>query len=335
MNNTKKRFHDNKRPVCAFTLIELVVVMGVIIALVATTLPAFKALQESNRAANGMNAVSAALSTARSIAVREARDTAVMFQFDITRQVTSMQILVMEKTIMDIGGLGPASMFVAMEGTAPIELPKGAGVYGYGYGATRMGNSKDLNSANWYIDLGKMDDYAGNEADPWVFPRTDPIFFAGDGDIKAIHVKFLDTFIVRFSPEGTVVTNAEELESLPGSGADSYIELDVPGLTGGGAYGKWDPRLESISGKDKVVAEVQFRSVPFLAVVDLYRIAEETGIRAPWMTIGNFDAAGPERLDSDGDGEMDQYEIDHWIKDQGAIVSFNRYSGEIMHDIRR
>lgn len=335
--NVGERRHRGAR---AFSLVELLVVMGVMIALVATTLPAFKALQESNRASNGINGVTAALNTARALAVRESRDTAVMFMFDVTRQVMSMQMLYADTVTHNEPDLGVATVFIPVEGQSLVELPKGAGVYGCGYGATRVGNAKQENEANWYTDLGVLYDSSSDEGDPWLFPRSDPLFLANSmDDLREWHTRYLDTFIVRFSPDGTVVTNAEQLKYSKGStDPDGYVELDSPGhfTSGDEQYGKWNPRIDNMNGKDHIVAECQLRPVPFLAVVDLYKLAAGTGIAAPWRVIG--DSGGtlpPEREDSDNDGISDQIEVDNWINQNADIVSFNRYTGSIMRDIRR
>ncbi|MBL1217279.1 MAG: hypothetical protein D8M59_07250 [Planctomycetes bacterium] len=326
-----ERTHRGAR---AFSLVELLVVMGVMIALVATTLPAFKALQESNRAANGRNGVNAALNTARAIAMREGRDTAVMFMFDVTRQVTSMQLLYSAGVTHDAGeGLLVATIFVPIEGQSLIELPKGAGVFACGYGATRLG---DIESQNWYPDLGLLyeSDSAYKYQDPWLFPRTDPLFLADDeSGINDTVIQYLDTFMVRFSPDGTVVTNAEQLKyNSSDKDADGYVELDRPGgqAIGKGKFGKWNLTYDDYMEKNHS-AECQLRPAPFLAVVDLYKLAAGTGIAAPWRVV----AYHPTREDADQDTILDAFEVGDWINQNANIISFNRYTGSVMRDIRR
>jgi len=337
-HNTRHHARSSSRNDRAFSLVELLVVMGVMIALVATTLPAFRALQESNRSSNGVNGVSAALSTARALAVREGRDSALMFMFDVTRQVTTMQLLVLDSTVDDM--TGKASVFVPAEGQSLIELPQGAGVFGYGYGATRMGDGNPT-PETWYEDLGEWYETEEDpDLDPWLFPRTDPrIDLDGNADIQDADLELLDTFIIRFSPEGTVVTNAEELGSGTLSGANGgngFIDIRIPGDSDfGGHYRKWSPDITDVNGKDEPLAECHLRCVPFLAVVDLYKLSAETGIRKPWLALGEYFSLGEERYDSDGDGERDHIEIDFWIDTKGSILSFNRYTGAVMKDIRR
>ncbi len=314
-----------------FTLVELLVVMGVILVLVVMTLPAFRAIQKSGRLAGAINAVTNTLSTARAQAVREGRDVAVMFRFDTRRQVCSMEVLRMEGVVYDAGnGMTAASVFVPILGQAPIDLPRGAGVLGYGYGASRGSPS---NIQNWYADLGNLYQYSQNQQrDPWLQPRTDVRVIAGSGQPTTQDVRRLETFIVRFSPEGTVVTNAEELGSLA-AGGNSFLELDPPGDRT--RYFVWNPELRRGTniGGETIHGEYQLRSVSMLAVVDLLDMAADLAIREPWMVLG--DTYPVDRYDANDNGVYDQTEINDWIDLNASPISFNRFTGELMRDIRR
>ena len=328
-----------------FTLVELLVVIGVMLILVVTTLPAFRALQDSGRVSGAINAVSSTMAAARSLAVREGRDVAVMFRFDPDRQVCSMELLVQEALVYDAGNsLGAATVFVPVAGQSPVELPAGAMVFGYGYGASRVSSPS---SEDWYHDLGSLAafDYGSRrtERDPWLPPRTDVRVFSGTGDPTDVDVQQLDTFIVRFSPDGGAVTNAEELGSMA-NGGNAFLDLDaaladMADRTGDGAYEDepllWDP--EAIDNADEplgvfVKGEFQLRAVPMIAVVDLNRLAGELGIRELWYVRGD---APPERLDANGNGDEDALEITNWIDQFVTPFAFNRYTGEMMRDIDR
>ena len=334
-----------------FSLVELLIVIGVILALVVTTLPAFRAIRESNRESGSLNALSAAFNTARALAIRDGRDTGVLFRFDTTRQITSLQLVQVDVTLSEAeGGSGGnrmtgASVFVPVEGQAPIELPRGAGVFGYGYGASRDDrNGSPANPddrAMWYADLGLLyRSSSGRRAnlDPWLFPRTDPfVFVTQGGSITNTSVERLDSFVVRFSPDGTVVTNAEQLR-VPrynsAEGGDGFLDVRDPDDPEYTEHARsWSPEIFQVGPVDRLLDEVQIRSVPFLVVVDLYEIREQLGIDLPWFVLGaGYSGFGDERTDSNGNNVFDQYEIDEWINRNATIVTFNRFTGAMMRD---
>lgn len=343
------------RRVQGFTLIELMLVIGVMVALTAVTLPAFRSLKEGNRESGGINAVSAALNSARTIAVRKGHDVAVMFMFDVKRQVCSMQLIEEAGLTYDAddrsGGWGKATIFIPVKGQAPMELPKGAAVFGYGYGATRLSNADPKNPWNWYAELGQFYEQQKNNPelkgrDPWLFPRTDVRMTARDGKLseaKPVDVELLDSFIVRFSPEGTVVSSAEELSVGSTSEAnDGYLELNALHSDNDRQWKekshKWSPQVLNIgNGKYEVIAEVHVRSVPFLAVVDLYKLGAEIGVRSPWLTVGEKHAREGDHAvwNANGNGDPDHVETDKWIRENATILTFNRYTGNVMKEFRR
>jgi len=346
--------NKNARRVTGFTLIELMLVIGVMIALTAATLPAFRSLKEGNRVSGGINAVSASLNSARSIAAKEGHDVAVMFQFDEVRLVCSMLLIEEAGTTNDAGnGLGEATIFVPVKGQKPISLPPGAAVFGYGYGATRIGDP--ANEWNWYADLGVFYKDHGNTQqlrgrDPWLFPRTDVRMFAKDGLIQNVNSTkdplFLESFIVRFNPQGTVVSSSEELAKGTSSGAnDGYLELDALHTDNNSLWKRtvreWSPNVLNIgNGKYEVIPELQLRSVPFLAVVDLYKMGAELGVRQPWLTVGkDHPLEGDHALwDARGTNDSDRPDhlmIDQWIDENASILTFNRFTGNVMKEFRR
>lgn len=359
LENRKQSWSAQKTPPrnSGFTLIELMLVIGVIVALTAMTLPAFRSLKEGNRESGGINAVSAALNAARTLAVRDGHDVAVMFMFDVQRQVCSMQLIESIGITNDADGSksnegwGKATIFVPVPGKAPIEMPVGAAVLGYGYGATRLSNAKVENAANWYTELGQL--YEKNRTgrefrgrDPWLFPRTDVRLFARDGKVSEADAKdtqHLETFIIRFSPEGTVVSSAEELARGATSEAnDGYLELNHLHTDNDPNWQDksrtWTPTILRVSSsKFEVIPELQVRSVPFLAVVDLYKLGAEIGVRAPWLAVGEeHELEGDHAVwDADGNGLADHLEIDQWVNDNATILTFNRYTGTIMKEFRR
>lgn len=312
-----------------FTLIELLVVIAIILALVVTTLPAFRAIQRSGRVSGALNSLSSTFTTARALAVRDGQDVAVMFRFNEQTRRISLEILKTESFVYDAdrssGGMNAATVFVPYPGLAPTELPRDAGVFGYGYGASRGSVGR---AENWYPDMGSLFPYSGNtQDDPWLFPRTDFRFF----DNNESNIDRLETFIIRFSPSGSIVTNAEELGSLA-RGGDAFYELndrDDPNFT------VWSPEvIQAGSLRDaRTITEYQLRSVPMVVVVDLQQMSDDLGVREPWRVMG--EGYGDDRRDANDDGRADQEEINDWIKVNTTPISFNRYTGEMMRDVKR
>ncbi len=350
-----QQLRPTHRRVQGFTLIELMLAIGVIVALTAVTLPAFRSLKEGNRESGGVNAVSAALNMARSLAVRDGHDVAVLFMFDVQRQVCSMQLIEAAGLTYDAddksGGWGKATMFVPVPGKAPIDMPRGAAVLGYGYGATRLTNAKPENPWNWYTELGQVYEKNKNQKalrgrDPWLFPRTDVRLFARDGKLAEADIKDveqLESFIIRFSPEGTVVSSAEELARGSSSEAnDGYLELNHLHTDNDANWQEkshfWTPQILKVNNsKYEVIGEMQMRSVPFIAVVDLYKLGAEIGVRAPWLAVGKEHSLEGDHAEWDADGNdlPDHLEIDQWVNDNARILTFNRYTGTIMKEFRR
>lgn len=319
-----------------FTLVELLVVMGVILVLVVMTLPAFRAIQKSGRLSGAINAVTNILSNARAQAVREGRDVAVMFRFDTLRQTCSMEVLRAEGVVYDADqvseGMDAATVFVPVKGQAPVTLPRGAGVLGYGYGASRTNQGNERLPRNWYGDVAAYYKYtATDKSDPWLQPRTDVRVMAEDQTPSDTDVARLETFIIRFSPEGTVVSNAEELGSLA-RGGDGFLELDDPDHP---EYFVWRPQVRPGGNlREEVVhAEYQLRAVPMLVVVDLLDMGADLAIREPWMVLGQ--GYDEDRYNANGNSRPDQLEINDWIKANATPISFNRFTGELMRGVKR
>lgn len=329
----------------AFTVLELVVVIGVIIALVAATLPAFRAISDSNRVASSRNSLAATLGTARTLAMQRGRDVAVMFTFDTRSQVTTLQIIEQIGITDDAGnGMDAAAIFVPVEGQGVTELPRGAGVFGYGFAASR-GNSNPANPWNWYTDAGLL--YGGSsEFDPWILPRTDARLFAPDGDLTRLtngQCLDLETFVVRYGPDGTIVTSTEELENYAGGGDDGFVDLDEFGDDSDpdGLYRQWTPHFRvNDSGDRVVVGEYQLRSVPFVVIVDLFKLGDELGIARPWLVVGpdspyaatQYQEIG-DRANANENSKDDQVEIDEWLDKNASTQAFNRYTGLLLPNV--
>jgi len=112
----------------AFSLMELLVVMVIIASLVALAIPAIKTMQKSFDSTGAEGMISAALATARTIAMSQQRYAGVRFQKagDPNNALKANQYMIFiiydsEKTNLVCG-------FIAVEGYKPIKLPENMGV---------------------------------------------------------------------------------------------------------------------------------------------------------------------------------------------------------------
>jgi hypothetical protein len=148
--------------------------------------------------------------------------------------------------------------------------------------------------------------------------------------------------MVRFGPSGTVVTSTEELAAAASGANEAYLELNHL-YTDDDAfweskYLEWTPQiLDMGNGEFRVIDELQIRAVPFIAVVDLTRLAAETGIAEPWYTLGQDHENEGDVVDWNSNQNQfpDHLDIDIWINENATILTFNRYTGNIMREFRR
>ena len=117
-----------------FSIIELLVVMGIIAALVALAIPAISAMQKSYDSTGAESMISTALATARTLAISHkpsATYAGVRFQKMYNKkdpQINAAQymIIVINDEPKNMGNLDEG--FRAIEGYKPIKLPENIGV---------------------------------------------------------------------------------------------------------------------------------------------------------------------------------------------------------------
>ncbi len=370
----------------AFTLIEMLVVVSIIIIGAAVIAPGFTRMIESTNYSSAVNSVTATLGQARALAIQNGRDTGVAFLFDIERDICTLVILELESagggTLNCGSNFGRdryADVMRPALNTTPVELPKGTVVCGLGVG-TQIDSSDpscpksqiDQNTAGWYAGM-HFDDPDNNNivVTPWLFPRDDPRLYldvdpllsatardaigADPWEILVTNpdaaeaVRHAQSFYIRYSASGTAVpiTAADP--------DDAYIEWpDLPfdrDKPEDGAYDDsrcFDP--EFVAGGVSTPGEnpeVWLRPVDQLAVVSTARLVEGTGVARPWLVVpeltGVYDWALsnglPDFLEQTSGGEAQFVNnvrtklVSDWIDANGEVLSFNRYTGNLMRRV--
>ena len=164
-----------------FSLIELLVALGIIAALATIAIPSIKAMQKSYDSTGAESMISAALSTARTIAISEQKYAGVRFQkiyvADSNKIPDADQYMIFIINDEDMGSLSDA--FRAIEGYKPMKLPGNSGVM-------------DLKIVNVDITLDSQ--------------------IAGDYDIADT-----SSFSIVFSPSGKVVIHNVQIRNRDGA----------------------------------------------------------------------------------------------------------------------
>ncbi len=367
----------SRQSVRAFTLVELLVVITLITGFIVLLVPAAARIFESVSYSSAVNSVSAALGNARTLAMRNGSHTAVAFFYNVDTDEFTLQIL--EEASRGTGGRltsiqtpmsngASAAVYVPARGSVPVTLPEGIGVFGLSFLSASV--EVDNGTSGWYLG----DSYIGPDGEtryPWVFPRNDARLFVDptddpDGDpwfrFDALGNRSLDidefavrqamTFCIQFTPSGSTSNFFTVGQpNLP----DAYLEYpDLP-FDQAQALDPTDPDAqptpydqptlfdpEAIAGAAQGTTnpEVRLRTASQLAIVDLRRLSEETGVAEPWAMRSETSlsevAAWPPLLDELGDqitGAMQDElveEMSAWIDLNAEIITFNRYTGNVL-----
>ncbi|MDA0802438.1 MAG: prepilin-type N-terminal cleavage/methylation domain-containing protein [Planctomycetota bacterium] len=286
----------------AFTLAELLVVMGIIALLATLTAISVNKVAATSRLATGTNTVMAALGEARAISIRENKPTCVAFGVfranSASDQHATVVVAMGTGRILNLNpGAGAtdndliAEEFLPVDGVPVRRLPIGIKV---------AGPFTDYSSPQY-----------GSADETWV---TQPEFSNAENGTM---------LVVRFGPDGSVQTRNPALPAniTPTAATDTayaslWVDLDRDGLvdigtTTGSSNGKYFDYDELL---DEPVGDV----VEFLAIYD-DRDARERYQPAAWnpLTGGGTNAAEDAR----------RADLTEYIDQFADRIHFNRYTG--------
>ncbi|MBL8745172.1 MAG: hypothetical protein JNK58_02320, partial [Phycisphaerae bacterium] len=283
---------------------------------------------------SAVNAVTATLGAARTRAVKSGHRAGVAFLWDMKEERMTLQLI--EQSGSSSGSLtnqvtmpcprspagGYAEIFVPAVGIAPVELPKGMGVFGLSSametGACETGQplvTLPERMWRWYAGdvINGGNDLPEDDLYLWIFPRNDPRIFTErelNGSIgvdpwqhlrgittnppltnsAAIEaVRNVTSFFVVFSPDGSITTSRRTGSS---DYFDAFLELTDapinPQMPASQPYDdeyRFDPENFNGLPQDQRAAnpEVVLRSADQLAVVDLSKLSDGVGLPKAWL----------------------------------------------------
>jgi prepilin-type N-terminal cleavage/methylation domain-containing protein len=130
----------------AFTLIELMVVVAIIVILTAITLPAVKALTQGNSQKQAVNLVSALLANARAVAITSHKPAGIVIYEDPgTKSQSSVQVVICS-SIVQASNTATTFSFVRAPSQGPQTLPYGVRAGTLSNSSTSVFNTGDAST---------------------------------------------------------------------------------------------------------------------------------------------------------------------------------------------
>lgn len=375
----------------AFTLVELLVVMAIIIIALGVMMPAFSRMIASQNFASAVNSVTATLGNARALAISNGEPTGVAVYYDIERNLTFLQVLELESNNASLDdplkasnpSCPPDILGQALRpalGSVPVALPPRTGVFALSFQHVRGrclhgGANADIKidenpTFQWYA--GEVINGENNDSRkhiiPWIFPRSDPRLFTPKAspndrigedpwrtlmgldsklapDKAKLALRHANTFAIFFSPDGTAVQRVGfqdreyrdayvEIPEEPFSEAidSDRVPYDSPRAFDPQYFGR--PQVAEEDRRPN--REVLLRGAEMLAIVDLSALASGVGMRQAWLarTETNritIEVDGPPYIKSAGliDDDLVR-DVSRWIDRNAEIITFNRYTGNVL-----
>ncbi len=204
----------------------------------------------------------------------------------------------------------------------------------------------------------------------WLFPRNDVQFFMENFNPNVVNGRhptqvgaaqpnqaplqnpwsYAQSFFVRFSAGGEMVGSSApgprdaylEFDDLPHSADPSVSPTSVGYVTDRPrSFDPFQYEIDTVFSPPRWVynPEVRLRGVDLLAVVDMSRMAAETGVREPSLVRAAISGAQSPPLPTDKqawvvddpsspNGHL--YKINQWIDDFGEVIGFTRQTGEVV-----
>lgn len=306
----------------AFTLMEMLVAVAIIVILTIVTVPSFSAIKSNLDASAARNAMSATLSQARTLAVQsEAGDVVVAFLYDRERRVSQV---IVGQIVDELNGVTPGNHWdvaVPLPNGQARDLPKNWEVRGLGYAIT----------TNWYDG---HDDHLGTGTleGVWLSPESDAKF-AEDSEPR-------QSFMIRFAQgTGSVVTANPMARSANvlfyvGTEKDPIIDiLDV------------EPSDQAAYNELVDQGAVRLRPSPALAMYDVEDLAAKiqgASIDRASGTLYDMDYSGGgsyvssyRYIDANGDAFQAYDAIRRYLEENVDPIVFNRFTGQVLRSDRR
>ncbi len=283
----------------AFTLTELLVVIAILAVLSALTVIAVRGISRSARLSSATNTVTAALDTARAIAMRDNKLVLVAFRakpISETEQVIEAITAEFSGSSYRVGGF-VADRFIPVADVAARELPRSVKV-----GAPFYATADSVWEVN--TDFRAL--------------RQSPAEAAG-----AI-------MAVMFGPDGTTVTDNSRTDSnfifidYNNDGLQRQNSMDYTNLGGDNPVSGY---CDSLAG-NRFFCQAQFDDEPYVTFAPFLVVFDDEQAREELDTSGWSDsqvkAYGPDLSPLGTDG------LTAWISLNSNRIHFNRYSGVVM-----
>ena len=288
-----------------FTIIELLVVMGILILLAVLTGISVRQISRGARLSSGSNQVIAALGAARAYAIQNNKTVMLTFVVNVDPNKVSegetVELVLAESTGQILGrsnlsGQRYDERYVPVPGLPAFELPRGIKVAGPLNTAYQGGGDNINNDELWVTQPGG----------DW------QTLVDSEGEIVIYTEEVGRQIGVIFGPDGTLITR--NVQGAGGSGASIWPFLDanrsngLPEVSNPNGYGG---SFQYVA-YDAVGTEVDVHPVQWLAVYDDAELRRARG-DANWTGENGEDLRNSRVTD--------------WVDDFGIPIFFNRYTG--------
>ena len=288
-----------------FTLLELLVVMGLLILLAVLTGVGVNRLSKQARVSTGVNQVLAALGSARAYAIQNNTSTMLAFMVKVDPSRLSeperVELILAEYSeLADVGGYA-YEMYRPVAGMKAMELPRGVKVAG------SIAGSLDFEGVN-----SQLASYGLDADNIWVTQPGGKWRLQGNSGVPNTDEIGRQIGVI-FAPDGTMSTR--NIMNGGGSGERVWPFIDFNGnrlmdryntVSGG------NPWYLSYTGYNDVGDELDFFPCQFLAVYDDEEARKAIGDDAWGGTSGDL-----QRI----------VDITRWVNEYGTPIHFNRYTG--------